>query len=289
MPLFDRPEGVLLRRLPAFQRVFPYVMETRTESAVYHQRDMRIRRTLALLEKLNEGRTQRRLTLFHVVLAALVRVLALRPENNRFVVGRRIYQRKNIELSFVTKKALTEEAAETTVKLAFDPRDTLESVAARVHEAVSATKKSATSSDEKLTGLLAALPRFLLRLVFRAWGILDYFNLLPFAAYRGDSFYASAFLANLGSIGLDAVGHHLYEFGTIPFFVVIGRTRKGLVVGDDGAPAVDDVATLSFTVDERITDGVHLSRTLALLAQLVEDPAKLLEAPTDLPDPFRYA
>jgi hypothetical protein len=264
-------------------------MVTRTESTITYQQTIRVKKALALLERLNVGRTERRYTLFHVVLAAAVRTFACRPENNRFVVGRRIYQRRTIELSFVTKKELTERAAETTVKLTFDPQDTLEAVALRVHEAVAATKRSATSSDEQISNLLTALPRFLTRFAFWVWRTLDYFNLLPYAAYRGDSFYASAFLANLGSIGLDAVSHHLYEFGTIPFFVVIGRIKKGAVVDEQGQAVVEDVASFTFTLDERITDGINLSRTIKMLADLIESPEPLLEPPGTLPDPFALA
>lgn len=38
--------------------------------------------------------------------------------------------------------------------------------------------------------------------------------------------YASVFFANLGSLGLDAVYHHMYEWGNAPFFIVVGKRKK---------------------------------------------------------------
>ena len=53
----------------------------------------------------------------HVVIAAVVRLLALRPALNRFVMNGRIYKRNTISISFAVKKALSDDAIETTIKL----------------------------------------------------------------------------------------------------------------------------------------------------------------------------
>jgi hypothetical protein len=107
MAIGDRSDGVRLRKLPGFRKMFPYLMRTRTESVIYHSQRLRIGKTLAWLDKANAAR-EKKISLFHVVLAAGVRTLALRPEANRFVVGHRIYQRRAIDLSFVVKRKLSE-------------------------------------------------------------------------------------------------------------------------------------------------------------------------------------
>jgi hypothetical protein len=282
----SRPDGVLLTKLPGFRKIFPFLMVTRTESAIVHQQTIRVKRSLALLARLNEGRTGPKYTIFHIFLAAAVRTMALRPENNRFVVGRRIYQRKAIELAFIAKKALTDEAAETNVRLVFEPADTLEQVAARVWDRVSSTKKSSSSKDENLAETLSRLPRFLTRFLMWAFRVLDYFNLLPASAIKSDALYCSAYLANLGSIGLEAVEHHLFEWGTCSMFGVLGKIKKGVVVDDENHVAVEDVVTTAFTVDERATDGVNLAKTIALLEGFLEDPEPLMSPPASIPDPF---
>jgi hypothetical protein len=98
--------------------------------------------------------------------------------------------------------------------------------------------------------------------------------------------YASVFLANLGSLGLDAVYHHMYEWGNSPFFIVVGKRKKEPVVNDRGELEVQEVVDMNITLDERITDGVYFARTLEMLADLIENPEKLETPPENLPDPF---
>jgi hypothetical protein len=288
MPLKKRCEGVYLRKLPGFRKIFPHLMPTRTESTIYYAQRVRLAETLAWLERFNAGRA-RKVSVFHVVLAAVARTLAVRPDANRFVSGRRIYQRKTIDLSFIIKRELTEDAGETNLKLTFDPRCTIRDVVEKVSGAVKATRTSEVSSDEKLTDLLTRGPRFVTR--FATWGFrtLDYFNSLPKSFIRGDAFFSSAYLANLGSIGLDAVFHHMFEFGNTPFFIVVGKPKKVPVVNAAGGLEAADVLDMNNSLDERVNDGVHYAGTIALLTDLVEHPSKLETAPESLPDPFRYA
>jgi len=285
MAIGDRWDGVKVRNLPGFRKIFPFLMRTRTESAAYHLKRLKIARTMAWLDRANAGR-EKRISFFHVVLAASVRTLALRPEANRFVVGLRLFQRRTIDLSFVIKRELTEEASETTIKLTFDPRSTVADVSERVSGAVQATKRSRTSADEKIASVVAGGPRFLTRFIVWAARTLDYFSLLPSALIKEDPMYASAFLANLGSIGLDAIYHHLYEWGNAPFFLVIGKRKKEPLVNDRGEVEAQDVVDIKISLDERIADGVFFARTIDLLAELIENPEKLEAPPESLPDPF---
>jgi hypothetical protein len=78
---------------------------------------------------------------------------------------------------------------------------------------------------------------------------------------------ASVFVANLGSVGLEAGYHHLWEHGNCPIFCVIGRVKPG--------PAGARVATLKFSYDERIEDGLYCARSLERLRELIERPEKL--------------
>lgn len=288
MPLIKRKDGVYLRKLPGFRKMFPFLMPTRTESVIFYSQKVRLRGALAWLDKANAGR-EKRLSIFHVVLAASARTLALRPDANRFIAGRRIYQRRTIDLSFVVKRELTEGAAETTVKITIDPRATVFDVAEKVSGAVRSTRGTESSSDEKTTALLTSLPRSITRLVVQGARFLDYFNLLPASYIRGDSLYTSVYLANLGSIGLDAVFHHMFEWGNAAFFIVVGKRKKEPVADDRGEMAILDVLNMNISLDERITDGVNYAATIAMLTDLIENPQKLETPPESLPDPYAFA
>jgi hypothetical protein len=285
MAMSDRSDGIRLRKLPGFRKMFPHLMRTRTESVIYHTLRLKIGHTLAWLAQANAGR-DKKITLFQVILAAGVRTLALRPEANRFIAGRRIYQRRTIDLSFVVKRELTEEASETTVKITFDPRSTISAVVDRVAAVVQAIRENRTSRDETASEIVTKMPRSLARLAMAGVRSLDYFGLLPASFIKGDALFASAFLANLGSIGFDAAFHHLYEWGNTPIFVVVGKIKKEPGVGPKGELEVQDVMDLKFSLDERITDGIYFVATIDMFRDLVENPEKLERPPESVPDPY---
>jgi len=107
----------------------------------------------------------------------------------------------------------------------------------------------------------------------------DAFGLLPGSMIESDPMYASAFFANLASIGLDACYHHLYEYGSVGVFGVIGRATA-----DPGSPPTGPdrrrSMTLRWTFDERTEDGVIAGYALKRCKQILEDPCGM-----GLPDP----
>lgn len=275
MPLLGRADGKLVEHLPPMRRILPHLMKTRNESVVYFEQIIDVSNTLAYVERAGEQGP----SLFQVMLCAAVRTLALRPRLNQFVVGRRVYRRNAIELSFVVKKGFSDDAAMTMVKVTFEPDDTLQSAARRVDEAIGVGRGDQPTASEREMGLVSRLPRFMIR--FLVWGqrVLDYFNLLPASLIRPDPLYASAVLANLGSLGIDSAYHHLYEHGTASLFAVIGRVHKAPLVDEQGKVAVRDVVSVKFSLDERVADGFYCARALDLFRAFVEDPTPLERAP----------
>ena len=97
-----RSDATYVRDLPALRRIMPYLMPTRTESAVYFPQRIEVDGLLAWLERTNAGqRPEDRIALFHVLVTAIARAMRLRPELNRFVAGRRTYQHDDITISFI--------------------------------------------------------------------------------------------------------------------------------------------------------------------------------------------
>jgi pyruvate/2-oxoglutarate dehydrogenase complex dihydrolipoamide acyltransferase (E2) component len=105
---------------------------------------------------------------------------------------------------------------------------------------------------------------------------LDHVGLLPGDFIRKDPLFASLFIANLGSIDMDAGYHHLYEYGNISVFMMVGRIHDEVVVGPDGKPTVRPMMTLRYSFDERIEDGLYAARALDIMKKIIEDPAAAL-------------
>src|SRR5262249_34810851 len=132
-----------------------------------------------------------------------------------------------------------------------------------------------TAADREVKGFLR-LPAPLLRLAVRLQRVLDGWNLLPAALIKDDPVYASAFIAHLGSVGLDAAFHHLDDYGTIPIFVTMGRVQRTPLVRDDGSVGSEEVFRLRYTYDERVEDGFYAARALERLAACLAAPDALI-------------
>ena len=91
-----------------------------------------------------------------------------------------------------------------------------------------------------------------------------------------DPMFTSVFLANLGSLKIDAAYHHLYEHGNCPLFVTVGKVAPAAFAADDGTVAARPGLTLRYTYDERVEDGLYCAAALNLLRERIEDPASWL-------------
>ncbi|MBI2569350.1 MAG: hypothetical protein HYV63_20230 [Candidatus Schekmanbacteria bacterium] len=279
-----RPDGALVTDLSPIRRMIPFIMPTRTESVVYYEQLLDLTNTLAFLEGWNRAHPHAPATVFHLILAALGRVLEHRSGLNRFVSGGRIYQRHLTEASFAVKMAFADRAPLKTVKIALRADEPLDQLVERLRDAVGESRSGRDSRTDQETKLLLRAPAPLLRGLIRVARWLDAHNLLPAALIRDDPMFASIFVANLGSVGIDRAWHHLYEYGTISLFCVIGAIGPQLFPQADGQVQVRTGVRLRFSFDERINDGFYCASSLELLRRDVEDPA--LWAPAQLrPEP----
>lgn len=273
MPVLGHPDARRVRELSPLRRMMPFLMPGRNQSAVYFEQHIDVGRTLAWLAAQQPTDGGRPITFFHVLIGAFVRTLAARPRLNRFIGGLHTFQRRDITLSFAVKKHMADDAGLTTVKVCFRPEDSLQDIARRVDEAVAVGRGTAQTASEKEVALITRMPRFAVRALMWFNRLMEHFNLAPSAMLAADPLHASAFLANLGSIGLDAPFHHLYEHGSCSIFAVIGKVQPRPVVSEAGELAVGQVVTIRYSYDERIADGFYAARALELLKGFVQDPA----------------
>ena len=270
----NRPDGTLVGDVPGYRQMMPYLMPNKNESQVYIKYTIDMENALALLERPPEN-LKGKLTITMLLLRALTLVLDEFPRMNRFVSGKRIYQRNKITFSFSAKKAFDQAAPLVVIKMDFDPRETMEEMCDRITARLSVGRSDKKSYTDKETNLVLRLPRFGIRFVVWALRTLDFYNLLPWSFIKNDLFYASLFVANLGSVDLESGYHHLYEYGNIPHFVSLGRVKKMPVVRDDQV-VVRRVAEIKVSYDERAEDGFNGALGLNRLQEYLENPEKML-------------
>jgi hypothetical protein len=280
MPLFRRPDGDLVRGESAVRRIMPYLMRRRNESAVYQDSVFRIAPARAWLRAYNRNHEERA-TLFHLLAYACAVALRARPRLNRFVSGGRIYQRRGVSVSFVAKKEFTDEGAGATVKVLYSPEDSFPAFSARISRLVDEARETERAVDKEV-GIVMRLPGPLIRLAVALVLALDHWNLLPWFFMKNDPMYSSLFLANMGSMGMSDVFHHLYEYGTVSIFGAMSAPRRA-TLAVDGKIAVTDTLGVRWTFDERIDDAFSCAHSLALVQDILESPDRHLGPPEGEP------
>ena len=247
-----------------YRRMMSFLMRGRNESAVYIEQRVDLTRTLPWLERWNQSHPGAHATLFHLYLHALARMLHERERLNRFTVGRRTYQRTGVYLSFAAKKAMSDDAPLATIKRKFVAGETFEQLVTSLTGEIGAARDARPSAMDRELKILLALPGFLLAFLIGLLGVLYRWGLAPKSLIETDPLYTSAFVANLGSLKLDAAYHHLYEHGNCPLFATLGKVTSSELV-------------VRYTFDERVEDGLYGARCLQLIAQRIEDPDQALD------------
>lgn len=274
----DRADGKAMR-VPNYKKLNPYMFPSRDESVLYCTDRFNMEEAIAMLLEINRGKQpEDRINLFHVILTSLLRTVAMRPILNTFVAGQRYYRRNEIIFSFVTKKDITDEGMESFVRIPLKPQDSLLDVTRKIREAVSRGKSDAGNTTEKEIDIVMALPRPFIKAFMWLYRFLDYHNLLPGAMMKTDPIYSTAFFTNLGSIGMDSIYHHLYNWGTCSIFISVGKLKKAPIYENrSGDMRIASVIDMKMTLDDRVADGVYYGNSLKLFKDFIEHPRQLLE------------
>ncbi len=273
--LGDRKDGRRVRTLPPMSYVVPYIMRTRSDAQNHFEDVIDITNIERYLDKKHkEGYTD--MTLLHVILAAYVRIVAERPGINRFVAGRRIYARNNIECVMTIKKEMTLDSPDTCIKAVFDPRDNIYNVYKKFRKVAKEALANATSFDDTAK-TLTKLPRFLMRAAMALIRFLEYHGKLPKALVEVSPFHGSMIITSMGSLGIPAIYHHLYDFGTLPLFISYGSIFTADAVKRDGTKERHHFVTFKVVTDERICDGYYYASVFKKLKKIFQNPDVLDE------------
>ncbi|MDG2050592.1 MAG: hypothetical protein P8M78_10560 [Myxococcota bacterium] len=267
--LGHRSDGDRVSDLSTTRRFMPFLSPRRNASLVYYSTEIEIDAALDFLEAQNSSRHKDRpMTLFHLFLRSLSIALHDRPWVNRFVSGGRVWQRRGVWITFSAKQELADGAPVLTVKRAFERSEGLSEMVDALHDELLSRRAGRQSTADKEVGLALRLPGGLLRLGMNLLRLGDRWGLLPRAMVETDPMFSSVFVANLGSVGLDAAYHHLWEYGTCSIFATLGRIR----VRADGARTVE----VKYSYDERVADGMYAAITMGGIRECLEDPSSLL-------------
>lgn len=275
----DRKDGVLLRDLDGMHFITPLLYPHRCDNEAYISETIDLTNMTAYLKRKNETAQDFPYTMFHLIVAALIKTITLRPKMNRFIANKNFYQRNEVSASFVVKKQFADEAAEGLAVVHAKEDSTLDSLHEDLRQQIMDCKDvhkvdSSTDSMDFFNRMPRWLGKFIVWLITR----LDIHGWVPSSLIETDPYYTSVVISNLGSIKLHSGYHHLTNWGTCSVFCIIGEKSLRPVFSPDGSYEMHEMLDLGLTIDERLADGYYYSQTIRLLKTLLENP-ELLELP----------
>lgn len=269
-----RSDGKKVKNVSLLFRIIPHIMKTRNDSQVYFRQDVPIKfMDVYINKKAQEGV---KISYMHIIYAAIIRTIYERPWLNRFVMDGRTYDRNDIFVSLTIKKSLEDNAPETVLKLKFTGEETILDIKEKLENAIVENKDIKTKNNmDKLVYELGKTPNIILKLVVGIFKLLDKYGLLPKKIIELSPFHTSAFLTNVGSLGIDAIYHHLYNFGTTSLFFAMGKKKKDFIHEDEEI-IEEKCISIAFVGDERICDGYYYASSFKLFNKYIKK-TELLE------------
>ena len=271
-----RSDGKHLKKTTAIFKLMPNLMRERNDSQVLFSQDIITDGMDAYIkEKLEKDNIK--ISYLDIVFASVERIIAERPRLNRFVVNGRTYARNSIFLSIVVKKSLSDDSLETPLKFEFDGTENIFEIKDKIQPIINKNKDVETKNNtDKTVNALTAVPASLIKVAMGIIRFLDKHGILPKFLIKVSPFHTSAFVTNVGSLGIDAIFHHLYNFGTTSMFFAMGRKKKTYVYVDDELVEKKCIS-IAFVGDERICDGYYYAASFKQLSKYLAKPSLLEE------------
>lgn len=273
-----RFDGKRIRNVDPIVQITPYLMPMRCDAQVFldHKLDYEML-SRYIARKAQEGQ---KITFMQLIAAAYVRGVSQHPEINRFIFNKQYYSRNNCSISYtLLKDPQNFESPEVTVRIQFDPTDTLFDVRDRM---VSAQDQARATEDGdfviRLARAVLAVPG-LTTLIVGVVRLLDRYGIAPKALLTELPFYSGLFITNNASIGLHHVWHHIYNFGNVSLFMGLGTVLKEATVDAEGKTRMRRWLPIGITADERVCSGAHYAAFFGDVMRMLAHPEELEKPP----------
>ncbi|MCR4850877.1 MAG: 2-oxo acid dehydrogenase subunit E2 [Lachnospiraceae bacterium] len=270
----DRRDGTLIRDIDGMHYVMPLMYPNRCDNEAYMTINISVDNTEAFIRQMNRENPENRITMFIIIITAILKTIALRPQMNRFIANKNVYQRNELTAAFTVKKTFSDDGDETLARIEASHDDDIFTLANKINEQIALCKTGTDESTDAME-VIKKLPfKHLIGAIAR---FLDRHGWMPRSVIATDPYQCSVVLTNLGSIGMNIGYHHLMNWGTTSLFLVVGKKHNRAHFDQDGNMTMKRELSLSFTIDERISDGYYYARSLKLLKKLIENPELLTQ------------
>lgn len=280
----DRSDGRKIRSLDPLNTVSSYIMAKRNDASNLFEISIDIENIEKYIKK-KRAEGLKGFGILHVMLATYVKTVAKRPGINRFISGQKVFARNDIQIMLTIKKEMKLDAQETVIKGYFSPADSPEDIYNTFIKLVEENKAQGDANAlDSVARILNYIPGLFLKFAVWLLNLMDYFGILPKFLLKVSPFHGSFYITSMGSLGIPAIYHHLYNFGNVPIFCSYSAKRSEYVLNKQGEPELRKFVDFKFTLDERICDGHYYASALKMMTDYLKHPEKLDEPVEVIPD-----
>lgn len=267
-----RRDGKKAKDVDLLYGVIPYIMTKRHDSMNMVTIDIPLNPLKQyIVEKRKQGI---RVSHLEIIIAAYLRTVFQFPKLNRFVINRKIYDRKGFYVSMVVLRG---ENDSTTSKVQLDLKDTIFEVSEKMGKYINDNRDvKKNNNTDKMARFLLSVPG-LLTFGVGLFKLMDRWGLLPRKIISLSPFHTSLFISNLTSIRTNHIYHHCYDFGTTSIFITMGNLREVPFREKSGEIVHKTCLPLGVVMDERICDGKYFADAFSALKKYLSNPELLEE------------
>ena len=187
----DRRDGVLLRELDSLHYITGIIYPNRCDNEAYVSLRIDLTAMNEYLARKNETEKDFPYTMFHLIVAALLKTITLRPKMNRFIVNSNFYQRNEVSAAFVVKKQFSDTGAEALAVLHGKDDFTVADVHEYIRSQVQECRSEKVDPTTDVMDYLNKIPRFISKAAIRILMWLDKHGWVPKDIIATDPYYNS--------------------------------------------------------------------------------------------------
>ena len=276
----DRKDGRLLSSLPAISKFIPYFLRDRGSSGILYEEDLDVTAADKCLrqERVNGYKN---IGFLHFFIAAYIRCISMLPGMNRFIVGRRVFARDEIDIVLTVKRSETLESSDTRVKIRFEATDTIFDVYRKINTKIDELRTEEVSGTfEDLMESFSRAPRLFIRLGVLVLRIMDYFGWLPQSWLDRSPLHASMLIQDAGMLKTAPAYIQMGNVGTLPVALSVGARHHVYEMDKTGLVTDTKHIVCKAVIDSRIADARYYSQFLNAMRYIFQHPEILERSPT---------
>ena len=264
-----------IKNINGMEQIMIDLKPNRCDSFVYSQTDIDMTNLIKYYEEIKKK--DNNITLFHLFVAALGKIIYNREKINRFVQNRHVFEHNDIVISFVAKVSFEDNASELMIMVPIKENDNIFTISKYISNKVNNIRNNRIKKEGANDAIdtLGKLPNIIRIPIVGLLKWCDKKGILPKSLTKDNLYYSSTIVSNLGSIKNNSIHHNITNFGTCSSLITMGEIKdKEIIV--NGKKEIKKICDWGIAFDERVADGFYLIKSMKILQYIFNNP-KLLE------------